>query len=376
MTAPVSLNLDTLINITEYVSPLAAPRATFNQLLVIGTAGGAIFDVGERVREYTAAADMLDDGFLITDPEYLAALLYFSQSPAPTTLWVGYKATASPVESYVEAITACRAANFEWYVGVCLDALTADHEACAAWAEAAVPTSIYAFTTDEAAVITSATTDIFSTLKGLSYSRTIGQYSTDDPYAVVAIMGYAMGANTGLANSAYTLMFKGEVGIAVEQLTQTQVGYIDDKHGNVYLSYGNYYNIFQKGIMANGVDFSEILHMDMLRNDIQLSIMDLLYGTPKIPQTDVGQTMLLHACNICCQAAVNRGFLGAGTWTGVTVLNVKNGDMLPLGYVCQSAPYATQSQADREANKSMPIYVCIKLSGIVKSVVIGIYLNR
>lgn len=375
MTAPVSLNLDNLINITEYVSPLAAPRSTFNQLLVIGT--DTIISASERVRQYTSAADMLDDGFTTASPEYLAALLYFSQSPAPTILWVGCQIIAgSPVESCADALIACRAANFQWYVGVCLNADSNDHLDCAAWAEAAVPTSIYAFTTDDADCITNATDDIFSVLKGADYSRTIGQYSTDDPYAICAIMGYAMGANTGLANSAYTLMFKGEVGILVEQLTQTQVGYLDGKHANEYLSYGNYYNIFQKGVMANGVDFSEILNMDMLRNDIQLSIMDLLYGTPKIPQTDVGQTMLLHACNICCQAAVTRGFLGAGTWTGVTVLNVKNGDMLPLGYVCQSASYASQSQADREANKSMPIYICIKLSGIVKSVVIGIYVNR
>ena len=366
-------NLNNIISIAEYISPLSAPRATFNQLLVIGTAG--VIDTTERVREYSAASELLTDGFAITDNEYLAAQLYFSQTPAPTTLWVGCQ-SVSPEETLVEAVEACRQANSEWYVVVCPEAVKADHLLLGAWAEAATPTSVYAYTTSDADCITNATDDIGSLLKALGYSRTIGQYSTDNDLAIVAIMGYAMGANNGLANSAYTLKFKGETGINVEDLTTTQVGYLDGKYLNVYLNYGNYYNIFQQGKMADGSFFDERINLDMLRNDLQLNVMDLLYQSTKVPQTDAGQAQLLLGCCQACELAVDRGFLAPGVWTGPKVLNLNYGDTLPKGYSCQSEAYSEQTQADREARKAMPVYVSIKEAGAVHSMTIGVYVNR
>ena len=367
-----TLNLSNIINITEYISPLSAPRATFNQLLVIGNSG--VIPTSERLRQYTSADDMLTDGFTLASKEYLAALVYFAQSPAPSILWVGAQGV-SPAESPLEAIVACRAAGNAWYVGVCLEADTADHLDIAAWVETALPTSIYAYTSADADCITNAGTDIGTQLKALSYKRTIGQYSTD-AYAIVAIMGYAMGANNGLNNSAYTLMFKGEVGIDVEDLTQTEVGYLSTHNLNCYVNYANYYNIFQTGVMANGYFFDEVLNLDMLRNDIQLNLMDTLYQTTKVPQTDPGQTMLLLQCNAACELAVARGFLAPGLWTGVQVLNLKYGDTLTKGYLCQSEAFSKQSAADRQARKSMPIYVAIKEAGAIHSIVIGVYVNR
>lgn len=367
-----TLNLNNIISIAEYVTPMSAPRATFNQLLIIGDS--SIIDTTERVRQYTSADDMLGDGFANDSIEYLAAQKYFSQRPAPNKLWVGCK-SASPAESFLQAITACRAANPAWYVGVCLEAAKSDHLAIAAWAEAAIPSTIYAFTTSDADCITSAETDIFTALKALDYRKTIGEYSID-PLAIVAIMGFAMGANTGLANSAYTLKFKGQVGIAVAELTQTQVGYLQSKNGNCYVNYSNYYNIFQEGVMSNGTFFDEVLNLDMLRNDIQLNCMDMLYQKMKIPQTDAGQTQLIMACNNACELAVNRGFVAPGIWKGDTILNLQYGDTLIKGYACQSPPYSEQTMADREARKAMPIYVAVKLAGAVHSVVIGVYINR
>jgi len=95
-------------------------------------------------------------------------------------------------------------------------------------------------------------------------------------------MGYAMGQNTGLANSAYTLKFKQEIGVDTEDLDTSQITNIEGDNGNVYLSYSNYYTIFEPGVMANGQFFDEVINLDMLVNNIQLSVMDLLYANPKI----------------------------------------------------------------------------------------------
>lgn len=456
MSSPATLSIDRIIDVHTYISPLAAPRRGFNEHCIIGSTSH--IPIATRIKQYGTdfASDMVSDGFATTDPEYLAAQLYFSQSPQPDRLWVGRRdasalrtvelnaaglgydagdeltiaggtggtfivdtvdtgesagailtghlgnqgtgyglATGAGLsggegsgatvnitaigETAVQAAQACRAANFEWYSLQVLGAAKAEHLLLAAWAEAASPDSVYAYTTQDADVITNATTDVMSLLKALSYSRSVGQWTneaTGNAAAIAAIMGYAMGQNTGLANTAFTLMFKAEIGIQTEPLDGTVVGYVEGKNGNLYLSYGNYYNIFGKGVMANGQDFSEILNLDMLKNDLQLNLMDLLYGTPKIPQTDAGQAQLIEACNRACEDAVLRGFLAPGKWTGPSIINLKHGDYLPKGYLCQSYPYSTQSDADRAAYKAMPIYIAIKAAGVVKSISIGVYFNR
>jgi hypothetical protein len=379
---PGTLSLNSIVDVEVLISPLSAPRSTFNQGLIIGSTNNITAE--ERLREYENAAAMLEDGFVLTDPEYIAASIYFSQSPSPDTLWVG-RQDLDAAETCVEALEACRQANFEWYMAVCLNAVYADHIACAAYTESATPPSLYGFTTSDAGCLTGTESpdDIFTYLKSLNYSRTIGQYATtqdgeypNNIYAIVAIMGYAMGQNSGLANSAFTLKFKREIGISTEQLTTTQLGILEGNYGNAYLSYGNYYSIFEQGKMSDGTFFDEKINLDMLVNNIQLTVMDLLYQNPKIPQTDAGVTQLMQACNDACDEAVRVGFLGPGTWTGVNILNLKNGDPLPDGYLVQAEALATQSQADREARKSVPIYVAIKESGAIHSVLIGVYCNR
>lgn len=377
-----TLSLDSIVDVNVLISPLSAPRAGFNQALIIGTTDN--IQTTERLREYSSASALLADGFVLADPEYIAASIYFSQSPAPDVLWVG-RQDLGAAETVVEALQDCREKNYEWYVAISLNAVRADHIACAAYMESATPPSIYAYTTDEEGVLTGDTSpdDLFTYLKTLDYSRSIGQYSTtqsgDYPnniYAIVAIVGYAMGQNSGLANSAFTLKFKQETGIATEPLTLTQLNVIKGNNGNAYVSYGNYYSIFEDGKMADGSFFDEKINLDMLVNNIQLNIMDLLYQNPKIPQTDAGVTQLIQACNEACEEALRIGFIGSGLWTGVNILNLRTNDPLPNGYLVQAAAMSSQSQADRELRKSVPIYIAIKQAGAVHSCLIGVYVNR
>jgi len=374
-------SLDSIVDIQVLVSPLAAARSSFNQALIIGDTN--VIPVSDRLKLYESAAEVLED-FALTDPEYIAANIYFSQSPAPDKLWIGRQDSGSG-ETIVEALQACREASTEWYIAICLGAEYADHVACAAYIETATPSSVYAYTTSDADCLTGTASppDIFTYLKSLGYSRSIGQYATtqtavypNNIYAIVAIMGYACGQNSGLANSAFTLKFKQETGISVEPLSSTQINVIEGNNGNVYLEYGNYYTIFEQGKMANGTFFDERINLDMFANNLQLTLMDLLYQNPKIPQTDAGVTQLIQACNEACDEAVRIGFLGPGTWTGPNVLNLKYDDPLPAGYLVQAEALSAQTQADREARKSVPLYIAIKESGAVHSVLVGVYVNR
>ena len=381
MTIPKTFDLKSIVDISVHRTPLAAPRATFNELLIVGTTDN--ISTTERLRVYEAADDMLDDGFDALDPEYIAAQIYFSASPAPRRLWVGRQSLlTSPAETPAAAIAACRDASSSWYYGVCLAAVKADHETIALWAENTTPSTIYAFTTSDSDVIVAAPSPvgIFQYLKNLKYSRTIGQYATtqtnlypNNIYAMVALIGYCCGQNTGLAGSAFTAKFKNEIGIATEPMTTTVKGYIENQNGNIYASYGDFYSWFEQGVMADGSFLDDRVNLDMLVNNIQLSIADLYNATPKVPQTDGGVTQEIHKCNQALDQAVSVGFLAPGIWRGVNILGLKTGDTLPKGYLVQAQSVADQSDADFSLRKSLPLYISIASAGAIHAITIGIY---
>jgi hypothetical protein len=376
-----TLNLNSIVDVTVEVSPSSAPRATFNQLLILGVTGLTIatpITTSERVREYTATADMLTDGFLTTDAEYLAAVKYFAQSPAPDVLWVGVRDnTTSPEESVLEALQACRTAEADWYIGYSVEVITAaDIIEVAPVVETMTPSTIFAYNSTDSDILTSNPTpaDVCTTLKNNSYQRTIGMYSSV-AHAMAAIMGRACGLNNGNANSTFTLMGKNLVSVTTESVTSSQKSIVEAKNCNLYLYYANYYSIFEPGVMANGYFFDQIMNRDMLVNDIQLSCMDLIYQNRKIPQTEAGMTMIYNALVKSCELAVARGHLGPGTYTGINFKNLNTGDAMPNGYVIQQDSLADQSSANRALRKAPAFYVTIKEAGAIHSVTIQILVN-
>src|SRR6185437_8159536 len=91
MSSPATLPLSQIVDVEIFVSPQAPPLPTFNQGLIIGpsTHIPSVGGVNPRIRQYASLAAMSTDGFLTTDPEYIAASLYFGQSLPPQLLWIG-----------------------------------------------------------------------------------------------------------------------------------------------------------------------------------------------------------------------------------------------------------------------------------------------
>ena len=84
------LNLSNIVDISVTVSPSAVTANLFNQGLFVGPSTVIpSYGTNPRLRQYTSTAAMLTDGFLISDPEVLAAGIYLSQSPAPQYIWIG-----------------------------------------------------------------------------------------------------------------------------------------------------------------------------------------------------------------------------------------------------------------------------------------------
>ena len=385
------LTLTPIIKISASLAARAATRKGFNTALILGTS--EVIPQSERVRVYYTADGLISDGFKDDSAEYKAAKLYFAATETPTKLYVGAKYSTDT--DLLTAARACRSVNSEWYVLIPLGASEADVLTLADWVESAQPATILAYTTGESVNLsmhenasgTDADQDtegIFRKLKAKGYRRSFGQYCNqpDTPDAVAATMGYAMGANDGTINSAYTLAYKHLPGVTPDDLTENQVSYVvgtstsEGVNGNVYVNRQDSYNVLQQGRMADGTPFDEIIYLDMLMDRITLNVMDLLYKARKIPDTDPGVTQIMNVINNACDQFVNIGYIAPGVWKDGDILKLKYGDTLAKGYLVQAESVNNQSQADRENRLSPPIYVSIKLAGAIEYITIPIKVNR
>jgi hypothetical protein len=80
------LPVSRIVNVSVNLSPKAAQAQSLSNLLLLGTS--TVLDTKERYREYSRVEDIATD-FGTSAPEYLAALVWFSQRPQPTNLIIG-----------------------------------------------------------------------------------------------------------------------------------------------------------------------------------------------------------------------------------------------------------------------------------------------
>jgi hypothetical protein len=81
-----ALSVSDLISVSLALTPTAASQPNTNTMLIIGSSD--VIDTSERMRQYSNITGVATD-FSSVSPEYLAALSWFGQNPAPTTLFIG-----------------------------------------------------------------------------------------------------------------------------------------------------------------------------------------------------------------------------------------------------------------------------------------------
>jgi len=296
-------------------------------------------------------------------------------------------------ESCLQAFEYCRAQNAEWYPGMVCGAAKADHIAIAAWTQTQVGTLYFGVTADSD-VPTGTAGNVLLTIFAANSSRTWMQYATtqggtypNQPYFAAAVMGRAMGSNTQLSNSSFTMKFNAGlplVNVYVEPLTTTQVDKIEGvtrgegPNGNLYLNYANKFSILEQGtMMADLVFFDQMLGLDVLAANIQFNVMNKLTTLPKVPQTDAGQQILVQEVERALAKSADTGFIAPGVWQGQTIDVGGNnklvaGQALPLGYLVLTPKYSSLSQSDIQARKAPPIYVALIEAGAVHFVTIQV----
>ncbi|WP_163331813.1 DUF3383 family protein [Klebsiella aerogenes] len=368
------LPLNRITNVTVTLSARAAQGRNFGSMLILGDS--TVIPIAERLRAYSSPDDIGDD-FGVDSEEYKAAIIWFSQQPQPTLVYVGRwvktlaDGEAGTAESLLEAVNALMDYN-AWY-GLHLAVPEADYPddatiiTVSAAIEASTVSRIFGITTDEATILDAATTtDLASKLKAAKYSRTFIQYSTSSRYAALSAFARAFTVDFTGSNTTITLKFKQEPGITYETLGTSQANNLEAKNCNVYVYYENDTAILEQGVMSNGDFFDERHGLDWLQNAVQTADFNTLYtSTTKIPQTDAGTTTRIANIELVLDKAVQNGLFAPGKWTGGPIGQLNTGDMLTKGYYTWAENVDDQLQVDREARKGVPIQVAGKLAGAV-----------
>lgn len=221
------------------------------------------------------------------------------------------------------------------------------------------------------------TSDVASRLKGLSYKRTVVQYSGFNAYAIASFFARAYTVNFEASDTTMTMKFKQEPGVVAETLTETQALTLRSKNANVYVNYDNGTAIVQEGVMSNGYFFDEVHGLDWLANATQTAVWNLLYQTPtKIPQTNPGIAQIAATIESVMERGINNGLIAPGIWNGPNMASLRTGHALDKGYLVIAGNVDKQPQADREQRKAPPIQTALKLAGAVHFSDVLINVNR
>lgn len=372
--ATKGLPLSRVTNVTVTLSARAAQGRNFGSMLLLGDS--TVIPLTERLRLYSSADDIGDD-FGVDSQEYAAAVIWFSQSPQPTQVYVGRWAKTLAVGETGSTETILQAVNAlmdytSWY-GLHLAVPEADYPTDAelisvvAAIQASTVSRIIGITTDESdTLVASVTTDLASKLKAAAYSRSFVQYSTSSRYAALSAFARAFTVDFTASNTTITLKFKQEPGVTYETLSSSQANNLEAKNCNVYVLYENDTAILEQGVMSNGDFFDERHGLDWLQNAVQTADYNTLYtSTTKTPQTDAGTTTRIANIEAVLDKAVNNGLFAPGKWTGGPLGQISTGDYLTKGYYIYADTVDNQLQADREARKGVPVQVIGKLAGAV-----------
>ncbi len=265
-----------------------------------------------------------------------------------------------------------------WYAVTVLGIAPADHDGVAGFIQAATTKHLYGVSTQEAATLVAGdATSVASRLKALSYSRSIVQFSSSNPYAVCSLLGRLLTVDYTGSNTTITLMYKQEPGIVPEALNSTQMDALLAKNANVFVVYDNNTAIIQPGVVSSG-DFADtITGTDWFAVDVQTTLYNLLFtSNTKIPQTDAGMHLLATGIESICSQGVNNGLLAPGVWNSSGFGGLTEGDYLDKGFYVYAPPVASQSVSDRAARKAVLFQVAAKLAGAVHSVDIVINVNQ
>ena len=203
--------------------------------------------------------------------------------------------------------------------------------------------------------------------------RAVGMDCTTEINDAAGMMGVAMGYGFNAKKTPFALCYKSIATATANSITQTDVNTVKAVNGNVYVARTKAGAKIESGATASGLRYDEILYIDMIASEIQEGIYDAIANSlTKLPMSDATTSLFIGEIYQILERYYNIGVLADSIWRGNSVGEINPGDVVEHGYFAFADSFDTQSEADRNAHKAMPITVIICLTGSVESIVINL----
>lgn len=209
---------------------------------------------------------------------------------------------------YQDALDLIKAEDDDWYGFTCTERTVGHLLQCAEWAETD-GTHLFVAQASEAAIVTSAATDLATTLKSAGYQRTaLLYYGTDTEGAAAAWAANRLRVDPDYNTTIWS--FVTLASITVDDLSLTEQGYAEGKNANYYVLWGPA-GITRPGVLADGTKINLLISKDWLtirlREKHQTQLIDYANRGSKIPMDNRGISIVRAAAEAVFRQGVTAG---------------------------------------------------------------------
>lgn len=376
----MSLSINQIVDVQLIDSPMGLAMRDFSLSLILTSSKGDIFGTSQGRTFFAASADEVGKHFGTESEVYKAARMYFSVTPKPKRVLIGYwnKGEAEQsTESITDALIAINDKNQNFY-GLYISDKVEDKIADEAheWVASQVIPRVMAYTALRDEQIEDKEENIIKKWADKNTGRVMVLFNkTGDDHGAAQLLAMAINTNWRGYNTAKTLKFKtmtvrSDANISLNDAEKCR------KLGVTFYTDYDGMSMVAEGTMVGGRWIDEIVGLDAFINAIQVETVNALRTYPKIAQTDRGTEILIGRLVPVARQFVNNGFMAGGKWNGVEIGELMAGDMLHDGFYFYADSFANQTQADRDERLGMPITVAIKLAGAIHNQDILVNFNR
>jgi len=227
------------------------------------------------------------------------------------------KSSQPSTESWPDTISAVQSANNTWYALTIESHLEADVLAVAGVIEA--QKKVFGTSSADLDVKGTATDDVFSKLKALTYQRTFGLWSADADtmFPECSWVGYQLQEQPGSNTWAYKTLS----GFSVSKLSDTEAQHIQGKNGNTYETVGGL-NTTIGGKMFGGEWIDVMVFVDWLEQRMKERLWFRMANSKKIPYTSAGAAIIEAEIRAQLNDGIRAGGLAESPAPIVTVPDV------------------------------------------------------
>ena len=315
-----------------------------------------------------------------------------SETYEVASIWLGGTPTVKDLMIFVRnpedsswATTLDKARNLKWWYFTLATKPTfesaTDVKQIAAWCEANASFFPNCQTGESAVNIRNETidTDIATVLTTLGHRHVATGSHADDAYSLIYLMKHFARVNYSADNSTITGEFKKSPGLAAEDLKASEYAAMNsDKKKCAYYTAvelqgstdsGRWKNTWTHSTYGEWID--DVINLDAFTNAVTVAVYNCIANqTKKLPQTPVGQAMIIAAVRQVCEQYISNGYLGERTYIDPDDAEEKTS----RGYEIMTKAEDILSISDSDRNKRLcaPVRLRVFRAGAIHAVSINV----